>query len=88
MAIAPQVHFLAHPDAYAIFDSVLHNAESQLVFIDMSLVDEATTSAFARLVLLRKALLRTGRDLRLTGLRDRAARLYEIAQLQRVLPAC
>ena len=62
--------------------------EARTVVIDMSAVEEATTSAFARLVLLRRELRRAGRDLRITGLRDRAARLYEISRLDTVLPQC
>ncbi|HWP40619.1 MAG TPA: STAS domain-containing protein, partial [Tepidisphaeraceae bacterium] len=59
---------------------------ARLIVIDMSQVDEATTSGFARLVLLRRELLRLGRDLRIVGLRDRAARLFEISRLDAVLP--
>ena len=62
-------------------------AAARTIVVDLSHARDATTSAFARLVLLRRYLLRTGRDLRLTGLSDRAARLYEVSRLHRVLPA-
>jgi ABC-type transporter Mla MlaB component len=52
----------------------------------MSGVEEVTTSAFARLVLLRRELRRQGRDLKLVGLRARAEKLYEINRLSQVLP--
>ncbi len=56
------------------------------VIIDLINVHEVTSSAFARLVLLRRELLRRGQDLRITGMHGRAARLYEIMRLARVLP--
>ena len=49
-------------------------------------MQDATTAAFATLVLLRRALLRAGRDLLLTGLHDRAAYLFGINRLGSVLP--
>lgn len=88
VAISPRVRRFSHADACRIFDSALDQRGSSLVLIDMSEIDEATTSAFARLVLLRRMLIREGRDMRLTGLRDRAAMLYEISRLQSVLPCC
>ena len=63
------------------------DVDTRTIVVDLSHARDATTSAFARLVLLRRYLLRTGRDLRLTGLSHRAARLYEVSRLDRVLPA-
>jgi len=85
-AIIPQTHCFAHPDAFRIFADVLGHLGAKTVVIDLSVADDATTSAFARLVLLRRELLRKGCDLRLKGLRDRAARLYEVSRLSSVLP--
>jgi anti-anti-sigma regulatory factor len=79
-------HCFAHREACHIFDRAVHSTDPKTVVIDMSGVADATTSAFARLVLLRRELRRHGRDLRLTGLRDRAAKLYEISRLETVLP--
>ena len=56
------------------------------VVLDLANADEATTSAFARLVLLRRNLLKVGRDIRLTNLRSKAAGLYEVNRLGGVLP--
>ena len=74
-----------HGDACRIYDAALR-AAARTIVVDLSLARDATTSAFARLVLLRRCLLRTGRDLRLIGLSDRAARLYEVSRLDQVLP--
>lgn len=86
-AIPEHVSCLAHPEAHRLSYEALRMAGPGVVVLDFSHVREVTTSAFARLVILRRELLRRGRDLRLTGLRDRAARLYEINRLESVLPS-
>jgi anti-anti-sigma regulatory factor len=60
--------------------------QTNRVLIDLSAVEDATTSAFAQLVALRRTLLRLGRDLCLTNLRDRAAGVFEVNRLAGVLP--
>ena len=80
----------AHRDASDLFNAALRAAKAHprggTVVIDMSGVEEMTTSALARLVLLRRELRRQGRDLQLVGLRSRAEKLYEINRLAAVLP--
>ena len=80
----------AHRDAYKLFTETLRGVLASVaggtVILDLSGVDEVTTSAFARLVLLRRELRRQGRDLKLVGLRSRAEKLYEINRLNHVLP--
>jgi anti-anti-sigma regulatory factor len=56
------------------------------VVLDLSRVECASTSAFARLVVLRRALLKDGRDIRLTNLRSQALGVYEVNRLTDVLP--
>jgi anti-anti-sigma regulatory factor len=86
-AFVPQSGCFAHWDAYRLSTLALREApQSPTIVVDLSSVEEITTSAFARLILLRRQLLRQGRDLRLTGLHARAARHYEINRLQKVLP--
>ena len=84
--IAPKVRRLAHVEACRVFDRAVRAPQIGTVILDMRNVEEATTSAFARLILLRRELLRRGRDLRLMGLRGNAAKLYEISRLETVLP--
>ncbi|HMB96014.1 MAG TPA: STAS domain-containing protein [Tepidisphaeraceae bacterium] len=84
-AIIPKTHRFTHPDAQRIYRAVLRTRHRSVV-IDLSRADDATTSAFARLVLLRRELLRRGRDLRLVGLRDRVQKVYEVNRLASVLP--
>ena len=83
--VHPAAQF-SHGDACRIADLVLGQGRAQTVVVDLKNAAEATTSAFARLVLLRRLLLRSGRDLRLVNLRDRAASLYHVNRLANVLP--
>ena len=76
---------LADSDARHIHRFALQRA-SKMIILDLHRVGDATTSAFATLVLLRRELLRKGRDLRLRGLRERAARVYQFCMLREVLP--
>lgn len=86
LAIVPVALSLSHNDACRIADVALGQDRAQTVVIDLKNAVDATTSAFARLVLLRRLLLRTGRDLRLTNLRERAASVYQVNRLAEVLP--
>ena len=76
---------LSHAEACRLVAQALDQAAKRIV-IDLEQVEEATTSAFAQLILLRRSLLRSGRDLCLTGLRDRTAGLFEVNRLGSVLP--
>lgn len=80
-------------------DAFLHEHADQLsrwvsrqnaakkIIIDLTRAEHASTSAFARLVLLRRALLKVGRDLRLINLRAQALGLYQVNRLADVLPS-
>ena len=78
--------WFSHTEACRIADAVLKLAADRTIVIDLKNVVDATTSALARLVLLRRLLLKTGRDLRLINLRERAASLYQVNRLAGVLP--
>ena len=86
LAIVHDAGSFSHTDACRMADVAVKCKDARTVVIDLKRAREATTSAFAQLVLLRRALLRTGRDLRLVGLQDRTAHLYDINRLWRVLP--
>jgi hypothetical protein len=87
ISIIPVSRSLSHSEACRIADVVLGHGRARTVVLDLKNAVEATTSAFARLVILRRLLLRSGRDLRLINLRDRAASLYQINRLSGVLPS-
>jgi anti-anti-sigma regulatory factor len=77
---------LSHSEACRIAHVALDERRARTVILDLKNVADATTSAFARLVLLRRFLLQSGRDLRLVNLRDRAANVYQVNRLAGVLP--
>ena len=72
--------------ACRLASQALGHSGDRTVVIDLGGAADATTAAFARLVELRRTLLRAGRDLLLTGLRGRAAHVYEVNRLGGVLP--
>jgi anti-anti-sigma regulatory factor len=86
LALVPVSKSLSHSDACRIADLALVQRRARTVILDLKNVVDATTSAFARLVLLRRLLLQSGRDLRLVNLRDRAASVYQVNRLAGVLP--
>jgi anti-anti-sigma regulatory factor len=83
--IAPAARHFSHAVALRVAGQAM-NEQARRVVIDLASAEDATTSAFAQLVLLRRALLSLGRDLCLTGLRDRAAGIFEVNRLAGVLP--
>ena len=62
------------------------SSRSNAIVIDLSRAIDASTAAFAHLVVLRSTLLKHAADLHLTGLRDRAQKIYEVNRLTEVLP--
>ena len=86
MTIVHKTDRFCHHDACEVSKLALRARTARRVIIDLRHAGEAETSAFAQLVQLRRFLLRTGRDLSLAGLRDRAAGLYEVNRLDTILP--
>lgn len=84
--IVPKAGEFSHAEAVRVTQAALRQQSAPTVVIDLKHVTDATTSAFARLVLLRRLLRATGRDLRIVNLRERAAGVYEISRLAEVLP--
>ena len=86
-SIVPEADHFSHDEAMRIYNAVLTRPRpAGRVTIDLGRAREASTSAFARLILLRKALLESGRDLYLVNLRDRVAHVYQLSKLDGVLP--
>lgn len=86
IAITPRAGSFRHVDACRVFDLAVRTQHAKTVVVDLKHAADAETSAFARLVLLRRALLRVGRDLRLCGLHGRVSHLFRINRLADVLP--
>jgi anti-anti-sigma regulatory factor len=86
LAVVPKCPRFSHEHADAISRWALGRGSARTVVIDLSYATDATTAAFATLVLLRRRLLRDGRDLRVEGLRDRAQHVFNVNRLHAVLP--
>jgi len=82
---APSGQF-SHSVADELCSKIRASRPARTVIVDLKEIEDATTAAFARLVLLRRDLLRHGRDLRLKGLRSRAASIWRVSRLNCVLP--
>lgn len=85
-AIVVSADKFQHVDARRVGRVAMKNWFAQLIVLDLSRARDATTAAFADLILLRRQLLSDGRDLRLSGLHDRAAKVYHVNRLTEVLP--
>jgi len=84
--ILPSAGVLSHAEASRLADLATRSSGNPVIVLDLSRCEEASTAAFARFVLLRRALRARGRDLRLAGLRGQPARLFEVHRLANVLP--
>ena len=84
-AIFAAAEHLTHQEACRLA-KLVKASDSATVVLDLSKVRDASMSAFARLVLLRRELLRLGRDLRIRGLQHQPAHLFEVHRLGGVLP--
>ena len=86
LTIVHRTHRFSHDDACEVSRVALGIGAARRIVIDLHEADESETSAFARLVQLRRSLLSTGRDLKLAGLRDQTEGLYEVNRLDTILP--
>lgn len=84
-AILPAAERLNHDEACRLA-ALASSTSAQTVVVDLSHCFDASTSAFARLILLRRDMLQAGRDLWLAGLSGQPASLFEVHRLESVLP--
>ena len=84
--ITPGDRQFSYDDACKTAEQAIMTNRPRIACICLEGVTSTTTSALARLILLRKDLLHRGRDLQLVGLRGRAKVLYEICRLDGILP--
>jgi len=74
-------------DAIARIEDTLKTAPTAiLIEIDLSNAQFANTAGFAALVVMRRRLLASGRDLRISGLHDKTYALYRMIKLGDTLP--
>ena len=79
---------LSYTDACEISNRASDTGIGATICIELDRVAETTTAALARLVVLRRDLRRSGRDLRLAGLQGRAEHLFEFNGMGTLLPRC
>ena len=77
---------LSYRDASRIARQALADNGATTVLVDLGQTTETTTAALARLIVLRRDLRRTGRELRIRGPSGRARDLYDISRLGGLLP--
>jgi anti-anti-sigma regulatory factor len=86
-SIIPSTNRFSHEEAMEVYQQAMRETgQVEYVLVDFGGVNDATTSGFARLVLLRKILREHGVDLFVVNLHDRPAQLYEVNRLDSVLP--
>ena len=74
-------------DAIARIEDTLKTAPAaSLIEIDLSQAQVANTAGFAALVVMRRRLLDSGRDLRISGLHYKTYALYRMLKLADALP--
>jgi len=77
---------LSYEDACEIARTVLRDFRCRTTCLGLEEVAETSTAALAKLVALRRDLIKLGRDLRIVGLRGQANTLYEVARMGGLLP--
>ncbi len=76
---------LSYADVRRLESSILGNG--RIVLLDFACVEDASTAALARLVVVRREMLRSGCDLHILHLHGHARSVYEVARMDRLLPS-
>jgi len=79
-------HTLTFESACGLAERALARYDARLVVLDLNIVRDASLAAFAHLVVLRRALRRSGRDLRLLNLSGRTEAVHRVNRLSEILP--
>ncbi len=77
---------LSYADVRRLESSILGSGR-MTVLLDFAHVEDASTAALARLVVVRRKLLRSGCDLHILHLHGHARSVYEVARMDRLLPS-
>ena len=86
MILTHQAGRFSYADACRFAELLRATQRPRIAFIDLAQTTETSTAALAKLIALRRFLLKTGRDLRICGLRGRAEAMYQIYRLSKLLP--
>lgn len=77
---------LSYHDACHLAVRLRRHHPGRLILLDLANTCHTTTAALARLVALRRDLLKVGRDLWIVGLSGQAHHLYELTLMRHLLP--
>lgn len=77
---------LSYRDACRLAVRLTRHDRGELIVLDLANTGHTTTAALARLVALRRDLLKIGRDIWIVGLVGQANHLYELTLMHHLLP--
>lgn len=86
MILTHQAGMFSYADACRFAKLLRATQRPRVAFIDLAHTTETSTAALAKLIALRRFLLKAGGDLRICGLRGRAEAMYQIYRLSKLLP--
>ena len=87
MTIRHEASSLSYRDVVQIALKIRRCSESlRTVVVDLANTSETSTAALAKLILLRRCLMRSGRDLYVSGLVGQAGAMYMVYRLAELLP--
>jgi len=87
MTIRHDATSLSYRDVVRIDSQIRCNSESSgMVIVDLTNTCETSTAALAKLILVRRCLMQSGRDLLVSGLSGQAVALYRTHLLTKLLP--
>ena len=73
-------------DVARLAEQVHDERSAEMILLDLRSTSETSTAALAKLILLRRSLIKAGRDLRVTDMAGGADALYKICRLAGLLP--
>jgi ABC-type transporter Mla MlaB component len=87
MTIRHEASSLSYRDVVRIASQIRRCGESSgTVIVDLTNTSETSTAALAKLILVRRYLMRSGRDLCVSGLAGQPGAMYRVYRLTNLLP--
>ena len=86
MTIRHDATSLSYRDVVRIDSQIRCSESSGMVIVDLTNTSETSTAALAKLILVRRYLMKSGRDLCISGLAGQPGAMYRIYRLTNLLP--
>jgi hypothetical protein len=86
MTIRHDATSLSYLDVVRIDSQIRCSESSGMVIVDLTNTSETSTAALAKLILVRRYLMKSGRDLCISGLAGQPGAMYRIYRLTNLLP--